>query len=252
MSPSNGSGFGDRREKLARNGFARARSSEGVAKTQRLGQVESVREVKVEGVTRTFGSTAALRGIDATFAGGAITTLEGPNGSGKSTLLAILGTLIAPTSGRVVYGAGGDITIGIRRQIGWVSHDSHCYPDLTARQNVELAAALYGVDGGAGWESTSARFSIAALEGRPVRQLSRGQRQRVALARALVHAPSLLLLDEPTTGLDAEGIERLLGAVVEEAARGCIVVLVTHDTTVSDRVAHRRLHLQQGRLRKSD
>jgi heme exporter protein A len=211
-----------------------------------------VREVKVEGVTRTFGSTAALRGIDAAFAGGAITTLEGPNGSGKSTLLAILGTLIAPTSGRVVYGTVGDVTIGIRKQIGWVSHDSHCYPDLTARQNVELAAALYGVDGGAGWEATSARFSIAALEGRPVRQLSRGQRQRVALARALVHAPSLLLLDEPTTGLDAEGIERLLAAVVEEAARGCIVVLVTHDTAVSERVAHRRLYLQQGRLRKTD
>lgn len=238
---------GERRQMQGDSGSRRH-----VAKRAGLGQWERVREVKVEGVTRTFGATAALRGIDATFVAGEIATLEGPNGSGKSTLLSILGTLIAPTSGRVIYGSDVDVTIGIRKEIGWVSHESHCYPDLTARENVELAAALYGGDPGAGWEKSSGRFAIGGLERRPVRQLSRGQRQRVALARALVHAPSLLLLDEPTTGLDAEGIERLLIVVGEEAARGCIVVLVTHDTAVSARVAHRRLFLQQGRLLKAD
>jgi heme exporter protein A len=211
-----------------------------------------VQEVKVEGVTRTFGSTAALRGVDAIFAAGEVTTLEGPNGSGKSTLLSILGTLIAPTSGRVIYGGVADVTTRIRSEIGWVSHDSHCYPDLSARENVELAASLYGIDRNAAWEKTSERFGIAVLARSPVRQLSRGQRQRVALARALVHAPALLLLDEPTTGLDAEGIERLVAVVAEEAARGCIVVFVTHDAVVSARVAHRRLHLRQGRLRKAE
>src|SRR5260221_4444033 len=85
----------------------------------------------------------------------------------------------------------------------------------------------------------------------PVRQLSRGQRQRVALARALVHDPSVLLVDEPTAGLDPEGVERLLAAVTEEVSRGCIVVFVTHDTAVADRIATKRLYLERGRLRNA-
>jgi heme exporter protein A len=206
-------------------------------------------QVKVEAVTRTFGTTVALRGIDAMFVAGEVTTLEGHNGSGKSTLLAVVGTLIAPTSGRIVYGDVSTVTAEIRRQIGWVSHDTHCYPDLTAKQNVELAASLYGVDPKTAWARTADRFGLGGFASVPVRQLSRGQRQRAALGRALVHAPALLLLDEPTTGLDADGTERLLGAVTEEAARGCIVVLVTHDSVVAARVASRRLWLQQGRLR---
>ena len=88
-----------------------------------------------------------------------------------------------------------------------------------------------------------------AFEDLPVRLLSRGQRQRVALARAMVHKPTLLLLDEPTTGLDFEGIERLVSAAKSEAARGCIVVFVTHDTAVAEKVATRRLQLERGRLR---
>jgi len=83
----------------------------------------------------------------------------------------------------------------------------------------------------------------------PVRLLSRGQRQRVALARALVHAPALLLLDEPTTGLDPEGIERLLDAVAEEVARGCMVIFVTHDSAIAERIANQRLRLERGRLK---
>jgi ABC-type multidrug transport system ATPase subunit len=208
-----------------------------------------IQRVVVEGVTRTFGTTVALRGIDATFSSGEITTLEGHNGSGKSTLLAILGTLLPATGGRVVYGSEDYITTGIRREIGWVSHETHCYPDLSAEQNVVLAASLYGVDGPQAWGRARERFAMAPLGRAPVRQLSRGQRQRVALARALVHEPSLLLLDEPTAGLDTEGVERLMTAIAEEAAKGCIVVFVTHETPIAERIATRRLYLERGRLR---
>jgi ABC-type multidrug transport system ATPase subunit len=211
--------------------------------------MDPFRQVVVDAVTRSFGTTVALRGINAVFSAGEVTTLEGHNGSGKSTLLAIIGTLIAATSGRVVYGATSVVSADIRRQIGWVSHDTHCYPDLSTKQNVELAATLYGADPVTGWERSVRRFGLSTFAGAPIRQLSRGQRQRAALARALVHNPSLLLLDEPTTGLDAEGLERLLVAVAEEASRGCIVVLVTHDSAVASRVASRRLWLHQGRLR---
>jgi heme exporter protein A len=205
-------------------------------------------QVVARGVTRTFGATAALRGVDATFDRGEITTLEGHNGSGKSTLLAIIGTLLAPTSGSILYD-GSHLNAGIRKEIGWLSHEAHCYPDLTAEQNVRFAASLYGVEAGEGWRRSSDRFAIDSFARVPLRQLSRGQRQRVALARAVVHQPSLLLLDEPTTGLDADGTERLLKAVGEEAGRGCIVIFVTHDPIVAERVATRRLYLQQGRLR---
>jgi heme exporter protein A len=207
-----------------------------------------IQQVAVQGVTRTFGRTVALRGIDATFSAGEITTLEGHNGSGKSTLLGILGTMIPPTAGRVRYGLGNGSEAEIRRQIGWVSHESHCYPDLSPRQNIQLAASLYGAPPDA-TEKASERFGVTAFADVPVRQLSRGQRQRVALARATVHAPTLLLLDEPTTGLDLNGVEQLLAVVKEEAARSSIVIFVTHDAGVAERIATRRVHLERGRMR---
>jgi heme exporter protein A len=210
--------------------------------------MDPIRQVTVTGVTRSFGRTIALRGVDASFSSGEIVTLEGHNGSGKSTLLGILGTLIRPTGGRVSYGWDDAHEVEIRRQIGWVSHESHCYPDLTPAQNIRLAAAIYEAPSNA-WQEASQRFGVAPFAEVPVRQLSRGQRQRVALARAMVHSPSLLLLDEPTTGLDLEGIERLLAAVKEEAARGTIVVFVTHDAGVAARIASRRLCMERGRLR---
>ncbi|HKQ70193.1 MAG TPA: ABC transporter ATP-binding protein [Polyangiaceae bacterium] len=210
-----------------------------------------IERVVVKGVTKSFGTIVALRGVDAIFSAGEIVSLEGHNGSGKSTLLGILGTVIQPTGGTVRYGLpeNDPSTARIRSEIGWVSHESHCYPDLSPAANVRLAASLYGVDADAAWRRAAARFGMDAFAAAPVRQLSRGQRQRVALARAVVHEPSLLLLDEPTTGLDPEGTDRLLGAVKEEAARGCIVIFVTHDGPIAARVATRRLWMERGRLR---
>jgi heme exporter protein A len=207
-----------------------------------------ISEVVMKRVSRNFGSTVALRGIDASFSAGQITSLEGPNGSGKSTLLGILGTTISPTRGEVLYGSQSVEPAEIRAAIGWLSHETHCYPDLTPRQNLKFAASLYGMREER-WESAAERFGVDAFADRTFRRLSRGQRQRVALARSMVHAPSILLLDEPTNGLDRDGIERLVMALSEEAARGCIVVLVTHDAILAERVAARRLYLERGRLR---
>jgi ABC-type multidrug transport system ATPase subunit len=212
---------------------------------RKMGPISSV---VMQRVSRHFGSTVALTGIDASFAAGEITSLEGPNGSGKSTLLGILGTVLSPTRGHVLYDAKRVEPVEIRGQIGWLSHETHCYPDLSPRRNLELAASLYGLREET-WVPAAKRFGVDAFADRLFRRLSRGQRQRVALARATVHAPSLLLLDEPTNGLDADGIERLIGALAEEAARGCIVVLVTHDPKLAERVAARRLYLERGRLR---
>lgn len=213
--------------------------------------MEPISEVLVQRVSRTFGSTVALRGIDAAFTAGEVVSLEGPNGSGKSTLLGILGTWIPATSGEVLYGPGGQKGPDVRRRIGWVSHETHCYLDLSAAANLRLAASLYGAlpDAAA---RVAQRLGIDLRADGPVRRLSRGQKQRVALARSLVHGPSLLLLDEPTSGLDADGIERLVAVVAEEASRGCIVIVVTHDLAIAERIAMRRLYLERGRLRPND
>jgi len=220
-----------------------------MVESRSLREMGPISNVIMQRVSRHFGSTVALRGIDASFEKGQITSLEGPNGSGKSTLLGILGTILSPSRGDVLYSSKHVEPAEVRAQIGWLSHETHCYPDLSPRQNLQLAASLYGMPEAA-WEASAQRFGVDAFAERTFRRLSRGQRQRVALARAMVHAPSLLLLDEPTNGLDAEGVERLVAALGEEAARGSIVVLVTHDAALASRVAARRLYLERGRLRE--
>ncbi len=175
----------------------------------------------------------------------------GGNGSGKSTLLGILGTLSRPTSGTVSHGQLGRGREAVRRELGWLGHDALCYGDLSGRENIELAARLYGVDATQAFESARARFQLGAFAERMLRTYSRGQRQRVALARALAHAPGLVLLDEPTTGLDRDGISLLERVVREEAERGAVVIVVTHDDAFATRIADERLLLERGEVKEA-
>lgn len=205
-----------------------------------------VTRVEVVEVTRTFGTTLALRGVTASFPAGRVTVLEGPNGAGKSTLLGILGTLIQPSGGKVRFPPLEDAA-AVRSQLGWLAHDSHCYRELTGRENVQLAASLHGC-GRSHVQHSLERVGAQAFCDRPVSTLSRGQRQRVALARALVHRPSLLLLDEPSSGLDAGSVGRLLELVREERERGAVVVMVSHSRGIATRIADRIVRLENGRV----
>ncbi len=207
----------------------------------------NIARVVVRAVTKRFGSTLALRGISATLGPG-LTRLVGANGSGKSTLLGVLGTVVRPTTGEVCYEPFGAAAAEVRAQIGWVSHESMLYGDLSAIQNLELAAKSQGLSSQASVERVRERFRLGSFEARPVRTLSRGQRQRVALARALVHAPSLLLLDEPSTGLDREGIERLRQVVSEELERGIVAVVVEHEPAMFRDLATAEVRLERGRV----
>jgi heme exporter protein A len=204
----------------------------------------------VSAVTRLFGATPALRAVSLELRVGTITILSGPNGAGKTTLLSIVGTQLAPTRGTVIYESNGQVleTPQVRAQLGWVSHASHCYRELTGRQNVELAARLYGMDPRAAWQRVSERFGLGRFALRSMGTLSRGQRQRVALARALVHEPSLLLLDEPWTGLDAASSERLENVVQEERERGALVVIVSHQAGLARRIGADVVRLESGRI----
>jgi heme exporter protein A len=205
--------------------------------------------VEVQEVSRLFGRTPALRSVSARFERGQLTVLSGPNGAGKSTLLSIVGTRLRPTRGRVSYlGANGPLEReDVRRQLGWVSHESLSYQELSGRKNIELVLELYGLPLSRYHEVAEA-VELGPFAERPVATLSRGQRQRVSLARALCHNPSLVLLDEPWTGLDAASAKLLERLTLEMTERGAIVIVVSHEAGLAARLGARELRLQAGRI----
>lgn len=209
--------------------------------------------VEAQGLVKTFGPTRALAGVDVTLRAGQVTVIEGPNGSGKSTLLGILSLLVRATRGTIRFGAH-DATAkpdALRGTIGVLAHAAMVYPDLTGIESLRLSAGLHDVkDAEARIASLRERFEIGPFGERATRTYSRGQLQRIALARALLHEPRLLLLDEPSTGLDPASVERLATAVRVEKARGAIVVLVTHDVALAEAIGDRRIVLSRGRVER--
>ena len=222
-----------------------AKAEEGIAQ---MGGGQGIRRVAAQGLVKRYGATTALRGVDVTLVAGKLTLIEGANGSGKSTLLGIVGTVIRATAGEVVYEPLGTDLAEVRAELGWVSHETLAYPDLTGRQNIELAARFHGLDVTEAWAQAQDRFGLGAFAQRPVRTYSRGQRQRLALARALVHGPSLLLLDEPSAGLDREGVARLVAAIEDEVAHGAIVAVVSHEPELFREQAGARVRLERGKV----
>jgi len=215
--------------------------------------LDAISRVEARELTKLFGPTPALRGASLTLKRGPITLLSGRNGAGKSTLLSILGTVLRPSRGTVRYlgSSGKDLSRQkVRAELGWVSHASHCYAELSGRQNIELFAQLQGVDPG-NYQRVAERVGLGQFAERPVSTLSRGQTQRVALARALVHEPSLLLLDEPWTGLDQASARLLDSIVLDEQTRGTIVVVVSHEAHIKERLDAREVNIVQGRCEEA-
>jgi heme exporter protein A len=220
--------------------------------------------VDARGLTKVYGRQRALAGVDLTLRAGEATALLGPNGAGKSTLVGILSTLVAPTAGQVRYGSAepsAETTRDddeLRAAIGLIAHESLCYGDLTGRENLIFFARLYGVaDAGRAADALLGRVGLTDAAGRAARTYSRGMMQRLAVARAIVHKPRLLLADEPFTGLDRDGVALLSEILREERARGCILVIVTHDfEAVSPLIDHvvvlTRGRVVEDRARRSD
>lgn len=211
---------------------------------------QRVTRVELERVTKRFGATVALREASAVFESGALSVVVGANGSGKSTLLGILGTTVKATSGVVRFAPYEVDDSSVRGEIGWLSHEALVYPDLSGEQNLRLAAEFYGLDPDMIWTELKERFQLRAFAERPLRTNSRGQKQRVALARALMHRPSLVLLDEPTTGLDTAGLELLLEAVSGVIA-DAVVVVVAHDPNRFDALKPVLWEMDRGTLRRA-
>ena len=200
-------------------------------------------------VSRHFGRRRVLNKVSFRFDAGEIVAVLGPNGAGKSTLLSIAATLLDPSAGEVRYGdatsaSGADL----RARIGVLGHELSIYPELSAAENLAFFARAYAVADVAG--SVSSALQRAGLDQRddPVGRFSRGMRQRLALERALLHAPRLVLLDEPFTGLDDAATSALGARLADLRGSGSIVIVATHDLETIDGLADRAVLLRGGRL----
>ncbi|HEU0014689.1 MAG TPA: heme ABC exporter ATP-binding protein CcmA [Longimicrobium sp.] len=200
--------------------------------------------VEAVGLEKRYGPVPAVRGIDLALASGEFLVIFGPNGAGKSTLLRMLCGAVRPTRGTVrIAGqevAGADD--GWRRRVGLLSHQTFLYPGLTAAENLDFYARLYGLDERHARVAEALRgVELDARADDRVRGFSRGMQQRLALARTLLHDPDVVFLDEPYTGLDPHAAALLRGVLERLKDGRRTVVLVTHNLSQgleqADRVA---------------
>ncbi|HEY5034299.1 MAG TPA: ABC transporter ATP-binding protein [Candidatus Dormibacteraeota bacterium] len=204
---------------------------------------------------RDWKDKVALHELDLVVEAGGVTGILGPNGSGKSTLIRILGTLLTPDAGKAMV-FGWDVVaepLAVRRHVNRVSVEAAFFKELSPWENMLYAARLYG--GGAG----GTRKQVTELLDRlglpmdtvdqPMKALSRGQQQKVAIARSFLTAPSLLLMDEPTTGLDPRSkkeVQALLRML--RAENEVTVLLCTHDMDEAAALCDRVLMMDEGRV----
>jgi ABC-2 type transport system ATP-binding protein len=219
----------------------------------------------IDGVSKSFvvgrkrKPVVAISNVSMRLERGDVQGILGANGSGKSTLIRLISGLLTLDSGRVEV-FGHDIErdeIAVKRLINRVSVDAAFFKKLSPMENLLFAARLYGLDGGvAKREAVSilGRLGIGEKRvGRPVEQMSRGMQQKVAIARALLTSPSLLLLDEPTTGLDPRS-KLDVQAFIEEInqTHDATIVLTTHDLAEAERLCARITVLNDGRVVAED
>jgi len=203
-------------------------------------------------VVRSFGDTRAVDGLDLEIPTGSVTVLLGPNGAGKTTVVRLLTGALAPDSGHVsVFGIepSGPDGADVRRRCGVVPARPALYDRLTGYDNLRYAGELFAVDDAVLPDRiahSAERFGIADALGKRVGGYSTGMRARLALARAVLHEPDLLLLDEPTAGLDPESARAVLGLIDELAEQGKAVVMCTHLLLEAEGLADKVVVLDRG------
>jgi ABC-2 type transport system ATP-binding protein len=192
-------------------------------------------------LTRTFGARVAVRDLSFTLERGEIFALLGPNGAGKTTTLRMLAGLIAPSAGTIhVNGEpmSRNTAPRLRTHIGFLTEAPGLWDRLTVRQTLSVYARLYGLPLKA-VDEVLELFNIRDRAGDPTAQLSKGLKQRVAIARTLLHRPDIVLLDEPTAGLDPESARDVRELVIRLREQGRAVLMSTHNLDEVERVADR-------------
>jgi ABC-2 type transport system ATP-binding protein len=206
--------------------------------------------VQAEGITKWFGETTALDRVDFMVSQGVVHGLVGPNGAGKTTLLSALLGLVIPEEGTLrLFGwtraeAGSHWLDGV----GGFVETPRFYPHLNGRKNLEVLAGLDGGDAGQLIGEVLERVSLADNHRQKVRGYSVGMRQRLGIAAAMLRRPRLLVLDEPTIGMDPAGVRELRAALRQLARDGVTVVLSSHDMAQVEGICDRVTILNRGRL----
>ena len=198
--------------------------------------------LRIEKVAKLFGGFAALRDATADFEAGKLYLITGENGAGKSTLLRMIAGLLPPSRGSVVREFGTE-------KFGYMAHATMLYDELSGMENLRYFGELYGV-GEAACEPAMRTVGLDPGLRRPVVNYSQGMRQRLALARAILHSPSILLLDEPFSNLDAASARHMVEVLAGQRDRGMCVVLVTHQPSLLLNVADVHFHISGGVMRQ--
>lgn len=209
--------------------------------------------VRAEGLTKSFGAVRALDGIDLEVPPGTVLGVLGPNGAGKTTTVRVLSTLLRPDSGRA-WIAGHDVTadpVAVRRNLGLSGQYAAVDDNLTGYENLYLVARLYGMrrrEAAARSDALLERFRLDGARDRQAKGYSGGMRRRLDLAGALVARPPVVVLDEPTTGLDPRSRQEIWDLIAELVTDGTSVLLTTQHLDEADRLAHMIAVIDGGRV----
>ena len=203
--------------------------------------------IRFENIDKRYGGLYALRRVSLEIAAGECMVLAGRNGSGKTTLLRIAARLVRPSSGTLTFLDSRQAAIAELSQTGFVGHATMVYDELTAEENLLLFAQLLGIaEPAARAETLLAEVGLTDRRKSLVRTFSRGMRQRVAIARALLNEPSILLLDEPATGLDPQGVTWLAETLRGMRDAGRTILMSLHGESEISAMATRAVRLEAG------
>ena len=207
--------------------------------------------IRASGLTKHFGHRTVVKEAALSVSPGEVVTIFGPNGAGKTTLIRMLATLLRPTSGALEI-EGADALANpsdVRRALGVVVHEHLAYPTFSPYENLRFFGQMYGVEQLEHRATTLlTEVGLQRFIHEPLHIFSRGMTQRFMIARALLHHPSVLLLDEPFSGLDASAKQFVLERIAEERQKGTGVVVTTHNTELGYLVGTRFLFMINGAL----
>ena len=203
--------------------------------------------IRFENVDKRYGGLYALHRVSLEIGAGECVVLAGRNGSGKTSLLRIAARLVRPSSGSITFLDRRNGAITAASRTGFVAHATMVYDELTAEENLLLFAQLLGIaEPAARAETLLAEVGLSDRRKSLVRTFSRGMRQRMAIARALLNEPSVLLLDEPTTGLDPQGVAWLAETLRRMRDAGRTILMSLHGESEISALATRAIRLEAG------
>ena len=207
--------------------------------------------IEVQGLTKRYGRLVAVDDLSFTVRPGEVMGLVGPNGAGKTTTLRCLSGILPPTGGAVRLG-GHDLAsapLAAKQELAYFPDEPRLFEYLSVRQHLTFIARLYHVrDAGPKAQALLADFELLEKAGKLPGELSRGMKQKLAIACGLLHAPRVILFDEPLTGLDPHGIRRMKDTILRLAREGAAMVISSHLLHLVEEICSHLLILKQGRM----